>query len=119
MFSIARCANAGGAGETKSSDGRARAVLDDQQCGRIGRAQLSGNTSGEMVALAERASIGAAWPHDLRRSFVVGLLDAGEDLSTAAKAARHASVSTTSIYDRRDERRVAEAVGRLVVPFGR
>jgi integrase/recombinase XerD len=57
--------------------------------------------------------------HDLRRSFVTTLLEKGEDLSTVAKAARHASVSTTSIYDRRDEKRVAEAVAKLVVPFGR
>ncbi|MEO6950574.1 MAG: tyrosine-type recombinase/integrase, partial [Polyangia bacterium] len=58
-------------------------------------------------------------PHDLRRSFVTSLLELGEDLSTVAKAARHASVATVAIYDRRDERKVAEAVAKLHVPVGR
>lgn len=58
-------------------------------------------------------------PHDLRRSYGTALLEAGEDIATVAKAMRHSSISTTSIYDRRDERKVAEAVGKLHVPVGR
>lgn len=54
-----------------------------------------------------------------RVHFVTSLLELGEDLSTVAKAARHASVATVAIYDRRDERKVAEAVAKLHVPVGR
>jgi site-specific recombinase XerC len=73
-------------------------------------------SSWKVARLAERASIGAASPHALRRSFITAILELGEDLSTAAKAAGHASVTTTARYDRRDGKRVAQAVGRIVVP---
>lgn len=107
-------------GEGKSSDGRRALFLTINKAGRIGRARLSGNAIFWKVArLAERASIGSASPHALRRSFITAILELGEDLSTAAKAAGHASVTTTARYDRRDGKRVAEAVGRIVVPVGR
>ncbi len=40
-------------------------------------------------------------PHDLRRTFCSDLLDKGVDLSTTQRLMRHASPSTTVLYDRR------------------
>ncbi|RJL23205.1 tyrosine-type recombinase/integrase [Bailinhaonella thermotolerans] len=54
--------------------------------------------------------------HDMRRTFVGELLDAGVDLATAQRLARHAKPETTSRYDHRGERRLREAVAQVPPP---
>jgi integrase len=88
--------------------------------GLIGGHRLTGQAV--LYILRRRAVQGAVTrltPHDLRRTFVSDLLDAGADIVTVQHLAGHAQVTTTARYDRRGEVAKRKAASMLHVPYER
>jgi site-specific recombinase XerD len=54
-------------------------------------------------------------PHDMRRTFVSDLLNAGVDIATVQNMAGHSSASITARYDRRGEERKRLAAAQLEI----
>ena len=66
---------------------------------------------------AKEAGVESCSPHDLRRTSISNLLDAGVDLSTSSELAGHSDPRTTKRYDRRGEATCKQAVDKLHVPY--
>ena len=92
--------------------------------GRVGQ-PVAGQRLTEQAILyilkkrAKEAGVANFSPHDLRRTFVSDLLDAGADIATVQKLAGHAQVTTTARYDRRGEAAKHKAASLLHIPYQR
>src|SRR6476620_2610808 len=77
-------------------------------------------TKGVAVILRDRAAaagVAPFTPHDMRRTYISELLDAGTDLATVQKMVGHESITTTAGYDRRGDAAKRKAADLVHVPF--
>ena len=84
--------------------------------GPLGAGRRACRIRTRLAVRGEEAGLEPFTAHDLRRSWIGGLFDAGADLPSVQRLAGHANPATTSRYDRRPERAKRDAAHRLTLP---
>lgn len=95
------------------------ALLLSGKHGHNHRRMTPGGILFALNAAAKKAGIKPFTPHDLRRTFIGELLDAGADLASIQNMVGHSSPTTTSRYDRRGERAKKKSASLLHVPYSK
>jgi site-specific recombinase XerD len=94
--------------------------LPVDKAGAVGDHRLTGQAVLYLLRRrARQAGVTHLTPHDLRRTFIGDLLDAGADIATVQRLAGHSQVQTTARYDRRGEATKRRAAQLLHVPYVR
>lgn len=89
-----------------------------KQSGRIELRRLTDQALyNVLVRRARAAGVKRFSPHDLRRTYVSNLLDAGADIAAVQRLVGHASVETTATYDRRGEAAQLRAARLVNLPY--
>jgi integrase len=89
-----------------------------RQTGEIRLRRLGGESVAYILRRRQEQCGSATFtPHDLRRTFVSTLLEAGVDTFTVQKLAGHADPTTTARYDRRGETAKRRAAQSLSLPL--
>ena len=82
--------------------------------------QVRLTTRGLNLILRKRATQAGVAPvscHDLRRTFISTMLDAGEDVFVVSRLAGHAQAQTTPLHDRRGAKTEQATIQRFAVPY--
>ena len=88
-----------------------------RQTGEMPNTRMRGESIAYILKRRQKeAGIDHFSAHDIRRSTITNLLDAGIDIFTVQKLAGHAAPTTTVRYDRRSERAKRQAVRALNIP---
>lgn len=94
-------------------------LLCPYQGGVVGEGGITPGTVYDAVRRVVRsARVAGLTPHDLRRTYIGEMLEAGVDVVTVQRMVGHADPRTTSAYDRRGGAVRGAAAARLAVPFG-
>jgi len=107
--------NARATGKQESKGNGSGALFNPiTKTGSIQNRQLSSHAVYEIIRhRADQAQIEKCRPHDLRRTFVTKLLEAGVDINTTRQLAGHTDIQTTAMYDLRDEKSQKRAMQQL------
>lgn len=65
---------------------------------------------------ADAAEVAEFSPHDMRRTFVSTLLEAGVDIATVSDMVGHTNIQTTARYDRRGDAVKRAAAAKILLP---